>query len=355
VEHHGGDTCGPGPDGDPNGVFEDCCVSFSAPAWDGSNYVLDKYLVTAGRIRAFVTHFNGNLRQFTMAIPPDNPYWNHAWDQYIPSTMTEVDSQLGPYPGKLTPENDPPYLANGQSNFPTGFQKGQWRLGCTNDEHGARTWWSPNPPQGDTEPFGQDILDEKVINCIDGYLLSAFCIWDGGHLATTDELSAAWSGWNGQNNTSAPWPWSDRAPTVNIDTQGANPTNNPIGVDANGLDASSYIVHEFGPVEFQGPFSYTYPAMGPDSDPQTNLRHVPAPGRKPLGNAPGGFSDLAGVGFSISAIHNSTTPTLPGERVGSLTSGSWESHHLMPGPYNEDQDFTAAWWAYWAGVGRCAR
>src|SRR4029079_11675815 len=60
--HHGGDTCGPGPDGDPNGVFEDCCLSLPVPANAEAKYVVDKYIVTAGRVRAFVDQLNGDLK-----------------------------------------------------------------------------------------------------------------------------------------------------------------------------------------------------------------------------------------------------------------------------------------------------
>jgi hypothetical protein len=348
VAHHGGDTCGPGPDGDPNGTFEDCCISLPATTQAGDPIVLDKYLITSGRLRAFVEATNGDVQGFARNIPQSNSFWNHTWDQHLPVSKAVVDQALGPFPYANTPENDPP---DSGANFPVGFQRGQWRLGCKNIDHGARTWFAANPVQGDVNAGTQDELDEKAINCIDAYFLSAFCIWDGGHLATLEELAGPWLASGGK------WPWSDRAASVDI------VDNVPQGVDAQGRNAEDYIVHEFcgsacpgtnaeEQQEFIGPFTYTYPAIGPSYEPASNIRHVPAPGRKPLGNAKTGHADLAGAGFSITAIIQD--PTL-GERTSFVTSGSWEIHSLAPAPDLRDTGAVAAWWAYWAGVGRCAR
>jgi hypothetical protein len=325
VNHHGGDTCGPGADGDPNGQFEDCCVSPGVPRADGTLYLLDKFVVTAGRVRAFVEAAHGDLRGFTRTIPASNPWWNHDWDQYIPSTTAEVDAQLGPYPAPLTPDPINPAV--------DADSVGQFREGCQVSSGGARSWWTAaaDAPQGDTVDHPKDMLDEKAINCIDAYLLTAFCIWDGGHLATADELARPWE------LSGGPWPWSDRAPNVDYDPM----RNLAYGRDSQGRDASAYVVHEFGR-EFEGPFSYAWP------NDYTPSSHLAAPGRKPLGNAPTGHADLAGLVYEIGAIGAD-------DHTHSLLSGSWGADALSPIDGAKSQGWPNAWWAYWAAGGRCAR
>jgi hypothetical protein len=291
TQHHGGDTCGPGEDTElgANPALatdeESCCTSLPIP---GTTLTLDKYLITAGRVRAWVERLAGNLRAFTETIPASNPNWDPRWNQYIPSTMAEVEAQLGPYPAPLTPSPYSPSDTNLDTlGLPTGNWLGQWRDGCSmgapGAPDGARTWWTDHLVGSDMGPFAypQDFLDDKMINCIDSYLLTAFCIWDGGHLATDEEMAAAWG--------AGPLPWSAAAPMVLIDQT----SQEPVGTDAMGRDARSYIVHEFGlsDAEFIAPYTYNYDPYHLGAD---NSIHIPAPGRFPLGAGPYGHMDLAG-------------------------------------------------------------
>jgi hypothetical protein len=379
IQHHGGDTCGAGEDTDlganakPATGEESCCTTIAIP---GTNYTVDKYLITAGRMRAMVTALNGNLRAFTESIPASNPYWNPAWNAYIPSSTSEVDQAFGPYPNPLSPD---PYNPNNETQDPTdGFPLGwlgQWRWGCTEGNplvvggtpDGARTWYTNYMLPGDLAPvaYPQDYLDDKFLNCVDAYTLTAFCIWDGGHLATLDELAAAWGTGN--------FPWSYISPYVSIITTCSTYDDNgncldadyeqPTGTDANGLDMSSYIAHEFGGSldQFITPFTYDYDPYGLFAD---DSIHIPAPGRFPLGNSVDGVSDLVGATYTITAIVEPTTSIYPpptianSEHTGTMAgSGSFEIHPVYPGSgvSQEDQTFRPAWWAYWAGGGRCAR
>lgn len=372
TQHHGGDTCGAGEDTDlganptPATGEESCCVSIQIP---GTSYMVDKYLITSGRMRAMVNDLGGNLRAFTQGIPASNTNWNPAWNAYIPSTVDEVDAQLGPYPAPLTPD---PYNPDDEAfdnvdQLPAGLGLGQWRDGCTMGApgmpDGARTWWTNKVMNGDLAPvqYPQDFLDDKMLNCVDSYLLTAFCIWDGGHLATLDELANAWG--TGQ------FPWSGVSPNVNINLNGPDPGDAdhatyqmPLGVDSNGLDMSSYVVHEFGAVddEFITPYTYNYDPYNLLAD---NTYHIAAPGRFPLGAGPYGHMDMVGESYPATAI-------APGSDPSSITSianvehtgttggtGSWEIHPIEPGSGTEQEDplFRPAWWAYYAMGGRCAR
>jgi len=363
TQHHGGDTCGAGEDTDlgagavPATDEESCCTSVAIP---GTTFTVDKYLITAGRIRAWVTQLAGNLRSFTETIPASNTNWNPAWNQYIPSTVSEVDLQLGPYPAPLTPSPYPPSDTTlNTAGEPTGNWLGQWRDGCsmgkTGSPDGARTWWTDYAIGSDEAPiaYPQDFLDDKAINCIDAYMLTAFCIWDGGHLATGAELAAAWG--------AGPFPWSGTAPGVLINQT----TQEPSGTDSHGLNASSYVAHEFGlsPAEFVAPYTYNYDPYNLDAD---NTIHIPAPGRFPLGAGPYGHMDLAGASYTATAIQAGTNSTQPPpaptvvtqvDHTGTLEGGSWEIHPVISGTgTGVDYDpWMPAYWAYWAMTGRCGR
>jgi hypothetical protein len=364
VQHHGGDTCGPGEDTDlgPNPTpatnEESCCTSIPIP---NTSMIVDKYLITAGRVRAFITAVAGNVRAFTQSIPATNPYWNPAWNQYIPDTEDLVDQQLGPYPAPLTPNPYPPTdTTENTMGEPTGEWLGQWRDGCSMGKagapDGARTWWTSHPIGSDEAAivYPQDYLDDKIINCIDSYMLTAFCIWDGGHVATDAELAAAWG--------EGPLPWSLAAPGVLINQM----TQEPTGTDSMGRTASSYVAHEFGltPNEFVAPFTYEYDPYNLFADESV---HIPAPGRFPLGAGPYGHMDLAGASYeSAGGITSGTTgqepPPVPTiitqvDNVGTIQQGSWEIHPIISGSgaqvvYNP---WMPAYWAYWAMTGRCAR
>jgi hypothetical protein len=363
TQHHGGDTCGAGEDTDlgatPTSATgeESCCTTIPIP---GTTFTVDKYFITAGRIRAWVTRLGGNLRAFTQSIPATNPYWNPQWNQYIPSTTSEVDLQLGPYPAPLTPSPYPPTNTTVDADGePSGNWLGQWRDGCSMGSaakpDGARTWWTDYAIGSDEAPivYPQDFLDDKMINCIDSYMLTAFCIWDGGHLATDAEMSAAWG--------PGPFPWSGVAPAVLIDQTSQEPS----GTDSMMRDASSYVVHEFGlsADEFIAPFTYNYDPYGLEAD---NTYHIGAPGRFPLGNGPSGHSDLAGAAYEATSIKAGTftqepppTPTSVKQvdHVGTLESGSWEIHPIISGSGTAVMfdPWMPAYWAYWAMTGRCGR
>jgi hypothetical protein len=336
---------------------ESCCTSIPIP---GTTMVVDKYLITAGRIRAWVSSLDGNIQAFTKTIPAANTYWNPEWNQYIPSTTTELDAQLGPYPAPLTPSPyAPTVLSNDADGEPAGNWLGQWRDGCSmgkaGSPDGARTWWTDHAIGSDEAPivYPQAFLDDKIINCIDSYMLTAFCIWDGGHLATDAELAAAWG--------AGPFPWSGVAPNVLVNQM----TQEPQGMDAAGRTASSYVAHEFGlsADEFVAPFTYNYDPYGLLAD---NTYHIPAPGRFPLGAGPYGHMDLVGAQYEATAIEPGTftqePPPVPTsvkqvDHVGTLEGGSWEIHPIISGSGTgvTFDPWMPAYWAYWAMGSRCGR
>ena len=180
----GKDNCGPGAD-------ESCCTSLrvpdlgdlppantrdaegryrynrtgsaALPAWV-SPFYLDKFELTQGRMRTFLTTYNGNLYGALNlpegagehpAIPGSG--WRSTFNRRLPRTMNEVRDRFT--------------VACGE--------------GGDNANGGAATW---------TTTAGAN--DDKPITCVDWYTLLAFCIWDGGSLPTEAEWGFAGEGGN---------------------------------------------------------------------------------------------------------------------------------------------------------------
>jgi hypothetical protein len=364
ISYHGGYSCGVGEDlgGENPTQQESCCVSLPIA---GTPYVVDKYLMTAGRIRAMVNALGGDIQNFTQNIPATNTWWDHNWDQFMPKNTAEVDAQLGPYPAPLTPD---PYMDNDDTmdmvdDIPDSYL-GQWRLGCQlgkpNFSSGMRTWWINYMLPGDGAPpiYSQDYLDEKPINCIDAMLGTAACIWDGGHLWTQDEMAAAWG--------DGDFPWSFAYPDVSIDYNSQMPQGTAV-VNGMVVNATYFLAHEFGNdnQEFMTPFTYTYDPFGLAS-PDMSI-HIAPPGRFPLGNSVNGHADLAGDVYTFTAIQSGTHPNslnfmptqLKDTDYVGTTGGeaTWEIHPLIAGSGTEQKFpvFRGAAWAYWAASIRCAK
>jgi hypothetical protein len=233
--HFGGDTCGAGETGTADAKHESCCTRVSI---DGQ-FQADKYLLTAGRMRAFVERYKGDLKTWAGTNPKG---WNAAWTAQLPSSMDEALAALGP---------------NG-------------KRGCDVKYQGGRSYWQP-PVNGDAEEksdFSKDVLDEKALNCVPWHLAQALCVSDGGHLVTAAEAKKLFD--NGQNS---PYPWSFK------DTSGYSPTTQ-----------DDRIVHRY---------SYQTPNPPTDmrtvgNDPLDKSFFIAPPGRRPTGANKWGVMDAAG-------------------------------------------------------------
>jgi len=229
--HLGGDTCGKGEVGTAGAQHESCCRSlpvtgFADGAHPGKAVYLDKYEITAGRVRAFVDAIakdNGgipNVRAWLAAHPPQ--IWDAAWDAFLPTgyeTDTKViarrllgdprpedaGNQGPPGPGVvLPPATD--LAKNMGINFQFGSQIYAYlhgnNCGTFAGSYGFPTYFYPAailardnqlPRASGTGAGGlvvgaQDLLDVKAMNCISNAMLVAFCHWDGGQLATDEIL-----------------------------------------------------------------------------------------------------------------------------------------------------------------------
>lgn len=311
--HHGGDTCG------PISAQGDCCESLEVgrPDGQGGAYTLDKYLVTAGRMRAFVERTNGDIRGWIQGHRPD--WFDENWDQYLPTTLDDPE--------------------DGNTGFNGVYQQlGAWKLisvggqengnrGCNVEGPGARTYWVPdeiNNRWDDRQRYSKDDLDEKALNCVTQVMLAAFCAWDGGRLPTAAEISYAWSGGEGRT-----YPWGN-SPAAKAYGSNAYSSAEEAGAPP---AASKYANHEY---------NWWSPAQRIDSD---YTVYIAPPGRFPDGNGKFGHSDLVGTVIEWTSERQSDTAAK------TVKSGSWEVAHT-PSNTTENRNPLVK---YYAIGGRCAR
>jgi formylglycine-generating enzyme len=140
-----------------------------------SDFVLDRYEVTVGRFRAFVNAGQGTRSSAPMPGAGVHPRlagtgWDSGWNGFLATdTMAVVEA----------------------------IKCGQ-----------AYETWTDAPGANENKP----------INCLTWYEAMAFCIWDGGYLATEAEWNYAASGGTEQRV----YPWSSPASSTSIDCTYAN-------------------------------------------------------------------------------------------------------------------------------------
>jgi hypothetical protein len=190
--HMGGDTCGAGEVGSGVENHESCCRSlevpgYADPAEAGKKVFLDKYEITAGRVRAFVEavtaeYGHPDIKAWVAAHPP--AIWNPAWSQFLPS---DTDWEVINLP------NTPGQQGNVGTNYNFGSALYVYVHGhnCYQgaNSYGFPTYWYPddvmkNQNGGLPRAISKDELDVKSMTCIPNAMLQAFCAWDGGQLAT---------------------------------------------------------------------------------------------------------------------------------------------------------------------------
>jgi hypothetical protein len=229
--HLGGDTCGKGEVGTVGTQHESCCkslpvVGFADGAHPGTTVYLDKYEITAGRIRAFVdavAKANGgvpNVKAWIAAHPP--LIWDAAWDVFLPSGYEGDTKIIGrrllgdPRPEDSGNQGPPgpgvilPPATDQARNMGINFQFGSQvyvdlhgnNCGTFAGAYGFPTYFYPGailardnqlPRANGTGAGGllvpaAEALDVKAVNCITNAMLVAFCHWDGGQLATDEVL-----------------------------------------------------------------------------------------------------------------------------------------------------------------------
>jgi hypothetical protein len=237
---YGGTTCGTGEDlgSSPSATnYETCCrtlpvTGFTDATQPGKTVYLDKYEITAGRMRAFINSLGNtpNVQGYMAAHRPT--FWNVEWENILPQDVTNslgsftiVDPTVDlNYPGEDQyningPTQSSWSVINGQYTVDFGLYNAlgnfqffpeyyaipadwpgpdmgasyaaQHNLNCSNADgsYGYGTYWFDDATiatygAGVGKAFTKEEDDEKALNCTPFGLFAAFCAWDGGQLAT---------------------------------------------------------------------------------------------------------------------------------------------------------------------------
>ena len=242
--HFGGDTCGRGGPGSiplTAAAHESCCRSLPTGYADanqpGKAVYLDKYEITAGRMRAFIDSVsaqNGgapNIKGYMAGHRPASR-WNPGWENVLPTAMTGTTatfSTSNPTVDLLYPGQDR-YLANAPTQNTWSVASGNWTIypdlarslgglplfpeyvtgptwpapdyavthgfNCANGSgsYGFSTYWFDQATMAAVGSgtqgkfYSKDEMDQKSLNCTPAGIFAAFCAWDGGQLATAEVI-----------------------------------------------------------------------------------------------------------------------------------------------------------------------
>lgn len=262
----GVETCGTSEPG-AGGVVESCCRSLPLPV--RTNRRLDRYEITAGRVRAFVDGVAA-----ASAGVPNIRAWAKAYAKANP--VSELGKLDAARPGLLDVLPD---RASATAPVPLPVHLGAFALdpmnaldGCyvSPGSYGHATYWQP---AADLATYGapartypRETLDAKPMNCVMPLMLAAFCAWDGGELARTADYHEIWG--NRAHSVGAATvrvPWATLLPVGDFNWR-------------NGHGAACSLPWP-GCVDPQ-PIFYAFPAAG----------HTPSADDTPVIGAPGRFS-----------------------------------------------------------------
>lgn len=329
TQKDGGRTCG------PDQTQESCCIDLQIP---GRATHLDKYKITAGRMRAFVDRTKGDVK---------------GWYEANAATLSAVQrAQIEPFVDFLPSDRDSfPYGADyqlgGTAYLPAlpSPEQGCFTGNAKNPAYGSHTF-DNGAIENEERGFDRAFLDRLPLNCVTYPMIAAFCAWDGGRVETYDEHEAAWG------PTTYPWgalPNAGGYETIAGEWSLFGP-GAALQVDQKACPACEDDYANWH-------YAYQSPVGGNPQRPWDFAYWMSAPGRFPKGAGPGGHMDLAGVMLEISATFttNAVVTDLDGKtstqpKVRWTKNGSWEGHRIGNGTFE-----FAVMTKYSKAGGRCAR
>jgi hypothetical protein len=168
------------------GAQESCCKSLVLPT--RTTRRLDKYEITSGRFRSFLSKVGPNIRAWVKTYAAANP-------------SSQLAGMLANYPvlAPLFPEADRGGNLSLTAHMALDIDNYDGNRGCGNyaGAYGANTYWMDDAHYADyflpPRSLPRSISDEKSLNCAMPIMLTAFCAWDGGELATYADYLDVWT------------------------------------------------------------------------------------------------------------------------------------------------------------------
>lgn len=339
TQYNGGRTCGVGEEGAAGAVHESCCGALPLP---NGTTKLDKYKVTAGRMRAFIDRVNGDVL---------------GWYETNKTTLSDVvQTQIEAYKASLPSDRTTFPLGSDYQLGSTIYlpQRPSKSQGCgvgnaAAPAYGAHTFHNGSLESEDFA-FDQDFRDRLPLNCVPYPLLAAFCAWDGGRLETFDEHANAFG------TTLFPWGATPIAggfqnfPDENGPFTQVGPANFGAGNPIAACPSCDVTLMNWN-------HAYQVPEGGDPKKPWDYAYWISPPGRFAMDKGPAGHMDVAGLMMEITAstAGTDTATDLNGQQVTQTMlrwskNGSWEGHAMG----NLEWKF-AFMTKYGKTGGRCAR
>jgi len=187
AEVAGINSCGAKETGEAGAVHESCCKSLVLPT--RTTRRLDKYEITAGRFRSFLTAIGptGNVRAWVQAYAAANP------SSQLASLLSAFPSVADLYPAAARFDN-----MSLTAHMSLDIDNYNGIRGCANYDgsYSANTYWQDYDPMDfglPKRPTPRTVSDEKSLNCAMPIMFAAFCAWDGGEMPTYADYLDIWT------------------------------------------------------------------------------------------------------------------------------------------------------------------
>ena len=185
AETAGINSCGAGETGSAAAVHESCCKSLVLPTRTTKR--LDKYEITSGRFRTFLTKAGPNLRAWVATYIAAHP------TSQLASHMASFPVLKNIYPAADAFDN-----LSLTAHMEVDIDNYNGIRGCYNGagDYAANTYWNDATHESyfglPARSLARSFSDEKSLNCAMPIMFEAFCAWDGGELATFADFLDAW-------------------------------------------------------------------------------------------------------------------------------------------------------------------
>ncbi|MBS2012324.1 MAG: hypothetical protein JST00_05535 [Deltaproteobacteria bacterium] len=180
----------------PGVTHESCCKSLTLPT--RTTRRLDKYEITSGRFRTFLSKVGPNVRAWVAAYAAANPTSQLATLANTPIVDGSPGAPADATFVRIFPSQERGGFHSLTAHMSIDIDNYAGIRGCANYDgsYSANTYYMPDANYTDfglpPRSLARSFSDEKPLNCVQPAMLMAFCAWDGGELALHADYIDAW-------------------------------------------------------------------------------------------------------------------------------------------------------------------